>query len=128
MVTMTTSHSCSALGQRAFMAKDMEPNYFEWLRKPVWSIVETLCLIARLDPACTSHNADLIVDVDTGQVIPADPDEALMHKAIRAAAEMQWRGIPDLIARAVKAGYLKATDASGEYLRSHELLAFLPLD
>ncbi len=103
----------------------MEPDYAEWLQKPAWSIQETLYLISRLDPAYTPQNRGLSVDLDTDEITPVEPDKAVIQNVVKAAVEMGRRGIPDLIDRAIKAGELKPTDASGEYFRSHEMLTYL---
>jgi len=103
----------------------MEPEYAQWLRKTVWSRQELFYLIAGLDPACNPQNAGVSVDLDTGESTPVEPDEAELQNVAKAAVEMQRRGIPDLIGRAVKAGDLKSTDVSGEYFRTHEVIAYL---
>ncbi|MEQ1579171.1 MAG: hypothetical protein ABL964_01125 [Steroidobacteraceae bacterium] len=103
----------------------MEPNYSEWLKKPAWSIPETLYLIAGIDPSYNPKNAGVIVDLDTGETVPAEPSEDLIRQVARAAHEAHQRGVPELIDRAIHAGIIKSADSKGEYFPSHEILLFL---
>jgi hypothetical protein len=101
---------------------DNDPIYSDWLRKAAWSITEALYLVAGMDPSLNPQNIEFDVDLDTGTTTPIAVSPARVARAARAAIEMQRRGVPDLIDRAIKAGDLPS---NGDYVRPYELLAYL---
>jgi len=103
----------------------VNPDYVKWLKKPCWSKIEILYLVAGADPSHAINDEAIEVDIDSGESWPAPSDETAVALAVKLAARSTKSGLVDLLNRAIKSGDLRPTQAGVECYRPDEVVRFL---